>query len=149
MLLKWTFTINTKSKLGSVFRFHSCVAANSKNVKYALWTLLWILVEDMTGGRYINRGFWSKHYHSGSGVLLLLHFSAEPGKHSVAAQRLKWYLALLYDTITSKTMSGRGFRILVRIMHSTVCRCLLLLEKPVGLLSLITAITALWCQLCS
>lgn len=38
--LKWMFTINTRSNLGSVLRFHSCVAANSKNVKYAFLLLL-------------------------------------------------------------------------------------------------------------
>lgn len=63
MLLKWMFTINTMSNLGSVLRFHSCVAANSKNVKYAFLLLLWIPVEDMTGGGKINSGFWSKRYH--------------------------------------------------------------------------------------
>lgn len=34
--LKGVFTINTKSILGSVLRFHSCVDASSKNVKHAV-----------------------------------------------------------------------------------------------------------------
>lgn len=59
------FTINAMSNLGSLLSFHSCVAGNSKNVKYAFLLLLWILVEDMTGGGNINSGFWSKHYHLG------------------------------------------------------------------------------------
>ena len=53
------------SMLGPVPSFHSCVAANSKNVKYAFLFYLWTLVNDMTGGGNINSWYRSKYYHSG------------------------------------------------------------------------------------
>lgn len=51
------------SNLGLALHFHSCAAANSKNVKYAFLLLLGILVEDMTGGGNTNSGFGLKYYH--------------------------------------------------------------------------------------
>lgn len=45
---------------GSALRFHSCVAANSKNVKYAFLLLLRIVVEDMTESGNTNTGFFVK-----------------------------------------------------------------------------------------
>lgn len=68
------FTTNTTSTTGSAPRFHSCAAANSKNVEYALLLLLQIPVGD------VGQEKEKQTVGLGQSVKRCLHFSAEPFK---------------------------------------------------------------------
>lgn len=56
MLLKWIFTVNTMSDLGSVLRFHSCAPDNSKYVKHTSLAYLSTLQEVETQTRHFGAG---------------------------------------------------------------------------------------------